>query len=120
MECYKIVRRDPDGRLYSIIKSECATEYKPGEWTWASGRAGLLVYDSKYNAEEHLFDGDELYECECDIPVELPPLRLHETEITKKNVKKLWERLPINLSITRYWPIGTLAFKKVKLTKKIY
>lgn len=90
-------------------------KYPPGVWVEAHPEAQelgyhILVFDTMWNAMEYYINRCEIWECEVEDEVPLPPqlkpwsLRLHGFADAEPG---------------EGWPDGTRMFKRIKLTRRI-
>lgn len=130
---YKVVRRDfhNNNNLYSCIaRGRAKTIYLPKTWTVAKA-GGLLVFKSKLDA---IIFAKEFGPISVEVwtaivrakqQVILPKFRLGSfldyqlRNISLRVISKVWKNLPPKTQNLLSWPIGTLAFKEVKLREKV-
>ena len=128
---YKIVRNLHDGfntrRSVNIDirnPSKYTTKYTPDEWIKAP-IGGLLVFKELDAALRFMFMLDpyptelELWECDVEEEVPLPDIR--SDNMHDDSILEVWETPHRSMAHNSYafttgWPIGTAAFRRVKLT----
>jgi hypothetical protein len=131
MRCYKVVRME-QGRLWSACaRDDLKCEYIPRQWTTAPV-GGLLVFRTKKDAERWVYEcgagyAFQVWLADCEDPVPLP-----ETGLGYPWIKWIAERVWASGAAPRWaegrygpildadWPAGTLAFRKVKLVRKVW
>ncbi len=121
---YKVVRRC-NGKLVSLTaQGKYAVEYSTEEFAEAP-IGGLLTFADQKNAFTCKASDTEIWECEGQQQVKLPLWRvswLGALQGAEDIVEKVWSPKGNSLSGLPYlleWPQGTLAFKRVKLLRKV-
>jgi len=122
-EYFKVVRNRA-GRLFSaFIKSPFDLEYIPGQWTEAR-IGGILVFTHKIFAVNFSYSvqSNEIWSCEVDGQVELPPFRVLVKCVSRDALIDIWTnqcRTKMSKNTLANWPAGTVAYERVKLVEKI-
>jgi hypothetical protein len=115
---YKKVVREMNGKLVSMIGPPFRVVYEVGKWVQAPV-GGLLVWG--YGHEHVPLDMfEELWKVEVRHRVELPKVRVSCWELFAHDgrlylVHDLWEGKNLDPTFTGSWPVGTEAWKEVKL-----
>lgn len=114
------------GVIRSAIAHNTPWELIYSQDTWTEARVGgILVFDSLEAAAEFAkegFDCCEVYECECEEPIDLPVGRLNVVRLntaSRMDMKDLWMYTSGPTELPK-WPAHTCAFKRIKLTKLVH
>jgi hypothetical protein len=113
MQVYKVVHREPDGRLTSMATTgDLEVEYQPGHWVEAPV-GGLLAFDD-YEAAQRFWTAGQIWLADAEEHVTLPPRGLACP--TESRAQLLWEgRTPGAL----VWPYGTVAYRRLRLIRRV-
>jgi hypothetical protein len=120
---FKVVR-NRDGRLFSaFIGAPFGLEYIPGQWNKAC-IGGVLVFTHKIFAVNFSYSvpSNEIWSCEVDGPVELPPFRALVKCISREVLIDIWAnqcRAEMSKNTLTNWPAGTVAYERIRLIEKI-
>jgi hypothetical protein len=111
-EVYKVVCVEADGRLTSVATSgTLEVEYTPGRWVEAPV-GGLLAFADYESAQR--FGTGQVWLADAEEPVPLPPRGLACP--TEERATLLWEGRG---SGALHWPWGTVAFRRIRLLRRI-
>jgi len=120
---FKVVR-NRSGRLFSaFVESPFDLEYIPGQWTDAP-IGGILVFTHKIFAVNFSYSvpSNEIWRCEVDGPVDLPPFRALVKCVYREVLIDIWRnqcRTDMGKNTLANWPAGTVAYERVRLVEKI-
>jgi len=105
------------------LPSDLIVEYHIDKWVEAPV-GGLLVFNNKNLARSFAYDSDgvqhyDVFTCKVEEPVKLPECNIFPTiDQAFESFVKLWNGQEISELRSR-WPLGTEAYRKVKLIEKI-
>jgi len=119
---YKVVRYLRNGsRTSAVIHTEgWQTTYTPEEWTPTS-KTGYFVFETLEDAKDFKAFADtlEIWECEVEGPLPVPPLIFAPYLMDSKALFLYWQHPEKETSLLRAAPKGTQLYKRVKLTQQI-
>lgn len=123
---YKVVLRDNDTLISASIHAPgWQLTYSPEHWTQTvPGSGGVFVFDSLENAILNCEFGLEVWSCECQDPLPLPPQGRRCTTwpvngSLSSALRQFWKD-PASHQTGPYIPDGTLLFNQIKLINKVY
>jgi len=128
---YKVVCRSDSGQLKSPTMDtvpELQVTYVPHEWVKAPV-GGLLVFETMKKALEFLRvargngkERLEVWAASARQSIQLPSVGLIVEAVSIDDLRRYWRTKtpPPNEAVIGLWPFGTLAFKSVRLDRKVY